>query len=50
MESANFSLHRLMDNHELGVVIERAGASDIARAIDLLFASLDVSPVHNLGC
>jgi len=39
-----------MDNHELGVVIEGAGATDIARAIDLLLASPDVSPVPNLGC
>ncbi len=44
--SANLSLRGLMDNHELGVVIEGAGASDIARAVDLLLASPYVSPVH----
>ncbi len=44
--SANLSLRGLMDNHELGVVIEGAGAADIARAIDQLLASPYVSPVH----
>lgn len=44
--SANLSLRGLMDNHELGVVIEGAGAADIARAVDLLFASPYVSPIH----
>lgn len=43
--SANLSLRGLMDNHELGVVIEGAGAADIARAIDLLLASPYVSPI-----
>ena len=36
-----------MDNHELGVVIEGTGAADIARAVDLLFASPFVSLVLN---
>jgi len=44
--SANLSLRGLMDNHELGVVIEGAGAADIARAIDLLLASPYVAPVQ----
>ncbi len=44
--SANLSLRGLMDNHELGVVIEGAGAADIARAVDLLLASPFVSSVH----
>lgn len=44
--SANLSLRGLMDNHELGVVIEGAGATDIARAIDMLLASPRVSPVY----
>lgn len=44
--SANLSLRGLMDNHELGVVIEGAGAADIARAVDLLLASPYVSHVH----
>src|SRR5260370_1027362 len=44
--SANLSLRGLMDNHELGVIIEGAGAADIARAIDQLLASPYVSPVH----
>jgi phosphatidylserine/phosphatidylglycerophosphate/cardiolipin synthase-like enzyme len=44
--SANLSLRGLMDNHELGVVIEGAGAADIARAIDLLLASPYVSLIY----
>lgn len=44
--SANLSLRGLMDNHELGVVIEGAGAADIARAIDQLLASSYVSSAH----
>lgn len=45
--SANLSLRGLLDNHELGVVIEGAGAADIARAIDLLLASPLVSSVYS---
>ena len=41
--SANLSLRGLMENHELGVVIEGSGAADIARAVDLLLASPFVS-------
>ena len=48
--SANFSLRSLMGNHDPGVVIDGAGATNIAKAIDLLLASPDVAPVHNLGC
>jgi cardiolipin synthase len=44
--SANLSLRGLMDNHELGVVIEGAGAAEIARAIDLLIASPYSTPVR----
>lgn len=44
--SANLSLRGLMDNHELGVIIEDAGAAEIARAVDLLLASLYISPIH----
>lgn len=44
--SANLSLRGLMDNHELDVVIEGAGAAEIARAVDLLLASPYVSPVN----
>ena len=43
--SANLSLRGLMDNHELGVVIEGAGAADISRAVDQLLASSSVSTV-----
>ena len=44
--SANLSLRGLMDNHELGVVIEGAGAAEIARAVDLLLASPYAAPVR----
>jgi phosphatidylserine/phosphatidylglycerophosphate/cardiolipin synthase-like enzyme len=37
--SANLSLRGLMDNHELGLVLEGAAVADIARAVDLLFRS-----------
>lgn len=43
--SANLSLRGMMGNHELGVVIEGAGALEVARAIDLLLASPFVSSV-----
>jgi len=44
--SANLSLRGLLDNHELGVVIEGTGAADIAKAVDLLLASPDVTAAH----
>lgn len=37
--SANLSLRGLINNHELGVVLEGAVVTDIARAIDTLMAS-----------
>lgn len=43
--SANLSLRGLLDNHELGVVIEGTGAANVAKAIDLLLASPLVSLV-----
>ena len=43
--SANLSLRGLLDNHELGVVIEGTGATNVAKAIDLLLASPTVSLV-----
>ena len=46
--SANLSLRGLMDNHELGVVVEGKGAADIATAIDQLLASPSVSSVARL--
>jgi phosphatidylserine/phosphatidylglycerophosphate/cardiolipin synthase-like enzyme len=43
--SANLSLRGLMDNHELGLLLEGAAVSDIARAIDLLLRSPHILPV-----
>lgn len=37
--SANLSLRGLMDNHELGLVLEGTAVSDIVRAVDLLLHS-----------
>ncbi len=37
--SANLSLRGLMDNHELGLVLEGSVVSDIVRAVDLLLHS-----------
>ncbi len=47
--SANLSLRGLMDNHELGVVINGAGAADIAKAIDVLITSPHIFPVSLEG-
>jgi len=44
--SANLSLRGLMDNHELGIVIEGAGVTEIAKAIKSLLASPYVSTVN----
>ncbi len=43
--SANLSMRGLMDNHELGVVIEGPGTLDVVKAVDQLFVSTFVSPV-----
>lgn len=37
--SANLSLRGLLDNHELGVIVEGSIVADIGKAIDKLFAS-----------
>jgi len=44
--SANLSLRGLMNNHELGVVVEGPVAAEIARAIDMLMASPYTMPVQ----
>jgi phosphatidylserine/phosphatidylglycerophosphate/cardiolipin synthase-like enzyme len=37
--SANLSMRGLMDNHELGLLLEGAAVSDIARTVELLMRS-----------
>jgi phosphatidylserine/phosphatidylglycerophosphate/cardiolipin synthase-like enzyme len=44
--SANLSLRGLMNNHELGVVVEGSVAAEIGRAIDVLMASPYATPVQ----
>lgn len=43
--SANLSMRGLMDNHELGVIIEGVGALDVVKAVDQLFTSAFVFPI-----
>ena len=45
--SANLSLRGLMDNHELGLVVEGDTVADLTRAIDLLFKSHRVQAVSS---
>jgi phosphatidylserine/phosphatidylglycerophosphate/cardiolipin synthase-like enzyme len=45
--SANLSLRGLLDNHELGVVLEGSNALAVVKAVDQLFASPFVSPVFS---
>lgn len=47
--SANLSLRGLMDNHELGLVLEGPAVSDIVRAVDLLLRSPQTVPVSAPG-
>lgn len=45
--SANLSFRGLIDNHELGVIVTGTAAVEIAKAVDLLFASPRTSFIHS---
>jgi phosphatidylserine/phosphatidylglycerophosphate/cardiolipin synthase-like enzyme len=44
--SANLSLRGLMDNHEIGLVLEGPAVTDIASAVDLILRSKQAVDVH----
>jgi phosphatidylserine/phosphatidylglycerophosphate/cardiolipin synthase-like enzyme len=43
--SANLPMRGLMDNHELGLVLEGTAVADVARAVDLLMQAPQIVPV-----
>ncbi len=47
--SANLSMRGLMDNHELGLVLEGTAVADVARAVDLLMQAKQTIPVNFRG-
>ena len=44
--SANLSMRGLMDNHELGLVLEGVAVADVAKAVDLLMQAPQTIPVN----
>lgn len=44
--SANLSMRGLMNNHELGLLLEGAAVADIAKAVDLLMRAPQTIPVN----